>query len=50
MLSKEKNSKNDTYFSLPTEDWIDLELETKEKEEKEITAEKVFNKLDEKNK
>ena len=50
MLSKEKNVKPDTYFSLPSEDRIDFELENKEKEEKELTTEKIFDKLGEKNK
>lgn len=50
MLSKENKSKNDSYFSLPTEDRIDFELEDKEREEKETVTEKVFDKLKEKNK
>ncbi|MBN6205414.1 hypothetical protein JYK21_03030 [Ralstonia pickettii] len=50
MLSKDKNLKKDNYFSLPAEDRINLEMEAKEKEERESTAEKVFNKLNEKNK
>jgi len=50
MLSKEKNFKKDNYFNLPTEDRIDFEIESKEKEEKEMTTENIFKKLDEKSK
>lgn len=50
MQFKEKNSKKESFFSLPTEDRIDFELEVKEKEEKEIVTEKIFNKLNEKTK
>lgn len=50
MVPKEKNPKKDSYFNLSTEDRVDFELEEKEKEEKEIAKEKVFNKLDGKNK
>ena len=50
MLSKEKNINQDTYFNLPAEDRIDLEIENKEKEEKEMTTENIFKKLDEKSK
>ncbi|MHA6251919.1 hypothetical protein [Oceanobacillus sp. CAU 1775] len=44
MLSKGKNKK-DVFFSLPDEDRMGFELEAKEKEEKEIPTEKIFNKL-----
>lgn len=50
MLFKEKSFKRDSYFNLPTEDRIDFEIESKEKEEKEMTTENIFKNLDEKNK
>ncbi|MBR3119886.1 hypothetical protein [Oceanobacillus profundus] len=50
MVSKEKKSSKDSFFSLPTEDRLDFELEDKEKEEKETATEKVFDKLNGKNK
>ena len=45
MLSKENNSKKNAYFQLPPEDRMEFELEDKEKKEKEIAVEKVYDKL-----
>ncbi|MEI3605616.1 hypothetical protein SPD48_07920 [Pseudogracilibacillus sp. SE30717A] len=48
-MIKENNGVNNTsYFNLPEEERLELELEKKDKEEKRKTAEKVIKKVKDK--
>ncbi|MFC2949477.1 hypothetical protein [Virgibacillus sediminis] len=48
MGARKEKPKTDSFFRLPKEDRIDLDLEEQEKQEKDTVAEKVLNKLNDK--